>query len=143
MEGLWTSQRPNNGATRVRYCAVIRPLCCQLRLMPGAGEFSDAYLQDYQVRQFRSQSTARGRVAHLTACFGRDAHAAGPPKHAGDAARAEPHVSKRPFETRGRGCLLVRAAVCRIPCLILCLAYVERQPRTTSLPCPAGRPGTV
>ena len=32
--------------------------------------------QDYQVRQFRSQSTARGRVAHLTACFGRDARAA-------------------------------------------------------------------
>ena len=33
---LWTSQRPNNGATRVRFCAVIRPLGCQLRLMPGA-----------------------------------------------------------------------------------------------------------
>ena len=33
VEDLWTSQRPNNGATRVRYCAVIRPLCCQLRLM--------------------------------------------------------------------------------------------------------------
>ena len=32
----WTSQRSNNGATRVRYCAVIRPFCCQLRLMPGA-----------------------------------------------------------------------------------------------------------
>ena len=37
---LWrtcgTSQRPNNGATRVCYCAGIRPFCCQLRLMPGA-----------------------------------------------------------------------------------------------------------
>ena len=29
-----------------------------------------------RVRQFRSQSTARGRVAHLVACFGRDARAA-------------------------------------------------------------------
>ena len=26
---------------------------------PTLGELSDAYLQDYQVRQFRSQSTAR------------------------------------------------------------------------------------
>ena len=43
---------------------------------PTLGDLSDAYLQDYQVRQFRSQSTARGRIAHLTACFGRDAHAA-------------------------------------------------------------------
>ena len=43
---------------------------------PTLGELSDAYLQDYQVRQFRSQSTARGRIAHLTACFGRDARAA-------------------------------------------------------------------
>ena len=36
LEDLWTSQRPNNGATRVRYCAGIRPFCGQLRLMPGA-----------------------------------------------------------------------------------------------------------
>ena len=43
---------------------------------PTLGELSDAYLQDYQVRQFRSQSTARGRIAHLTACFGRAARAA-------------------------------------------------------------------
>ena len=43
---------------------------------PTLGELSDAYLQDYQVRQFRSQSTARGRIAHLTACFGREARAA-------------------------------------------------------------------
>ena len=43
---------------------------------PTLGELSDAYLQDYQVRQFRSPSTARGRIAHLTAFFGRDAHAA-------------------------------------------------------------------
>ena len=43
---------------------------------PTLGELSDAYLQDYQVRQFRSPSTARGRIAHLTACFGREAHAA-------------------------------------------------------------------
>ena len=28
---------------------------------PTLGDLSDAYLQDYQVRQFRSHSTARGR----------------------------------------------------------------------------------
>ena len=43
---------------------------------PTLGALIDAYLQDYQVRQFRSQSTARGRVAHLTAFFGRAARAA-------------------------------------------------------------------
>ena len=43
---------------------------------PTLGDLSAAYLQDYQVRQFRSQSTARGRVAHLTAFFGRAARAA-------------------------------------------------------------------
>ena len=43
---------------------------------PTLGELSDAYLQDYHVRQFRSPSTARGRIAHLVAFFGRDARAA-------------------------------------------------------------------
>ena len=43
---------------------------------PTLGALSDAYLQDYQVRQFRSHSTARGRVAHLTAFFGRAAREA-------------------------------------------------------------------
>ena len=43
---------------------------------PTLGDLSDAYLQDYQVRQFRSVSTARGRVVHLTAFFGRAARAA-------------------------------------------------------------------
>ena len=43
---------------------------------PTLGTLIDAYLQDYQVRQFRSHSTARGRTAHLTAFFGRDARAA-------------------------------------------------------------------
>ena len=43
---------------------------------PTLGDLSDAYLQDYQVRQFRSHSTARGRVAHLTAFFGRTARTA-------------------------------------------------------------------
>ena len=38
---------------------------------PTLGDLSDAYLQDYLVRQFRSHSTARGRTAHLTAFFGR------------------------------------------------------------------------
>ncbi len=46
------------------------------RLAADLGELIDAYLQDYQVRQFRSRSTARGRIAHLTAFFGRDARAA-------------------------------------------------------------------
>ena len=32
-------------------------------LGPTLGELSDAYLQDYQVRQFRSQSTARMEMA--------------------------------------------------------------------------------
>ena len=43
---------------------------------PTLGDLSDAYLQDCQVRQFRSHSTARGRTAHLTAFFGRAARAA-------------------------------------------------------------------
>ena len=43
---------------------------------PTLGGLIDAYLQDYQVRQFRSHSTARGRTAHLVAFFGRDARAA-------------------------------------------------------------------
>ena len=43
---------------------------------PTLGDLSDAYLQDYQVRQFRSVSTARGRTAHLAAFFGRNALAA-------------------------------------------------------------------
>ena len=43
---------------------------------PTLGAPIDAYLQDYQVRQFRSQSTARGRTAHLAAFFGRNARAA-------------------------------------------------------------------
>ena len=41
MEDLWTAQRPNNGATRVRYCAVIRPFCCQLRLSPRRARGDD------------------------------------------------------------------------------------------------------
>ena len=45
---------------------------------PTLGDLSDAYLQDYQVRQFRSINTARGRVAHLAAFFGRDVR--GPPR---------------------------------------------------------------
>ena len=33
---------------------------------PTLGELSDAYLQDYQVRQFRSQSTARDRISPIS-----------------------------------------------------------------------------
>ena len=43
---------------------------------PTLGDLIYAYLQDYHVRQFRSQSTARGRTAHLAAFFGRAARAA-------------------------------------------------------------------
>ena len=43
---------------------------------PTLGDLIDAYLQDYHVRHFRSVSTARGRVVHLTAFFGRAARAA-------------------------------------------------------------------
>ena len=42
---------------------------------PTLGALIDAYLQDYQVRQFRSLGTARGRIVHLAAYFGRDARA--------------------------------------------------------------------
>ena len=35
-------------------------------------------------------------------------------------------LRNRPFAIHGPGLLQPRAAVCRIPCLILCLAYVER-----------------
>ena len=38
---------------------------------------------------------------------------------------------KRPFATHGRGRLQTRAAVCRIPCLILCLADVAGSPSRT------------
>ena len=48
---------------------------------PTLGALIDAYLQDYQVRQFRSHRTARGRTAHLTAFFGRAARAAGLTTH--------------------------------------------------------------
>ena len=36
---------------------------------------------------------------------------------------------KRPFATGGRWRLPASTSVCRIPCLILCLAYVERKNR--------------
>ena len=36
---------------------------------------------------------------------------------------------KRPFATHGQGRRPARAAVCRIPCLILCLADVEMMGR--------------
>ena len=54
------------------------PLACTFGPQgPTLGDLIDAYLQDYQVRQFRSVSTARGRTAHLAAFFGRAARAAG------------------------------------------------------------------
>ena len=58
------------------------PLTCTFGPQgPTLGDLIDAYLQDYQVRQFRSVSTARGRTAHLAAFFGRAARAAGLTTH--------------------------------------------------------------
>ena len=48
---------------------------------PTLSDLIDACLQDCQVRQFRSVSTARGRTAHLAAFFGRAAQAAGLTTH--------------------------------------------------------------
>ena len=50
------------------------------------------------------------------------------PQHILGETRAEPirMCRKRSFATDGRKRLQARAAVCRIPCLILCLADVER-----------------
>ena len=42
---------------------------------PTLGDLLDAYLEDYAVRQFRSIRTARGRVGHLAAFFGREVRA--------------------------------------------------------------------
>ena len=46
--------------------ATAPPACTFGPQGPTLGELSDAYLQDYQVRQFRSQSTARGRIGRTT-----------------------------------------------------------------------------
>ena len=50
------------------------------------------------------------------------------PRHILGETRAEPIrlCRKRPFATGGRGRRPASAAVCRIPCLILCLADVEQ-----------------
>ena len=53
---------------------------------------------------------------------------------------------KRPFAIHGQGRLPTRAAVCRIPCRILCLADVARvgQFRAPNAPCEAnGRMASV
>ena len=63
---------------------------------PTLGDLSDAYLQDYHVRQFRSPSTARGRIAHLVAFFGRAARAAAL------TTLSDPPVPTRPARRRGR-----------------------------------------
>ena len=80
---------------------------------PTLGDLSDAYLQDYQVRQFRSQSTARGRTAHLTAFFGRDTRAAALTTHqirqyqlARRAAGAAPGTINRETSALHRMCTL-------------------------------------
>ena len=71
------------------------PLTCTFGPQgPTLGDLIDAYLQDYQVRQFRSVSTARGRTAHLAAFFGRAARAAGLTIHVHSAAaRGSPHIA--------------------------------------------------
>lgn len=44
------------------------PTCPPVPQGPTLGTLIDAYLQDYQVRQFRSLGTARGRVAQSFCC---------------------------------------------------------------------------
>ena len=69
---------PETGSTTTPGDAhATAPLTCTFGPQgPTLGDLIDAYLQDYQVRQFRSVSTARGRTAHLAAFFGRNARAA-------------------------------------------------------------------
>ena len=69
---------PETGSTATPGDAhATAPLTCTFGPQgPTLGDLIDAYLQDYQVRQFRSVSTARGRTAHLAAFFGRAARAA-------------------------------------------------------------------
>ena len=50
---------------------------------------------------------------------------------------------KRSFGTYGRGCRPASAAVCRIPCLILCLADVERVCQCRAPNAPRGLHGRV
>ena len=45
--------------------------------VPSLGALMDGYLEDYAVRGFRSRSTARRRLTHLTTFFGREARAEG------------------------------------------------------------------
>ena len=56
---------------------------------PTLGDLLDAYLADYAVRQFRSIRTARGRVGHLAAFFGREVRAT-----------AVDHIPDSPVSTR-------------------------------------------
>ena len=87
---------------------------------PTLGDLSDTYLQDYQVQQFRSQSTARGRIAHLVAFFGGVVARILTGPH--DANRQDSHLPMRYDTGRPRAVIRLRIS----------------QPRTTSLPCPAG-----
>ena len=50
---------------------------------------------------------------------------------------------KRPFATHGQGRRPARAAVCRIPCLILCLADVERVGQCRAPNAPGGVHGRM
>ena len=74
---------PETGSTATPGDAhATAPLTCTVGPQgPTLGDLIDAYLQDYQVRQFRSVSTARGRTAHLAAFFGCAARAAGLTTH--------------------------------------------------------------
>ena len=57
---------PGRTSTELRDAAPRAP-----EAAPSLGTLMDGYLEDYEVRGFRSLSTARGRLAHLAAFFGR------------------------------------------------------------------------
>ena len=84
---------------------------------PTLGDLSDAYLEDYQVRQFRSHSTARGRVAHLTAFFGRATRSAPPRPFAScDAApRKDARASRHRITATGLGAAVAGHRPPRVP----------------------------
>ena len=124
------------------------PLTCTFGPQgPTLGDLIDAYLQDYQVRQFRSVSTARGRTAHLAAFFGRAARAAGLTTHqirqyqlARRAAGAATGTINRETSALHRmGTLAVHWA-CSIPCLASPTACARIRPARASSSTPNTSP---
>ena len=122
---------------------------------PTLGDLIDAYLQDYQVRQFRSHSTARGRTAHLAAFFGRDARAATlttyqirqyqltPARRRGRHRHHQPGDLGPPSHGHARrplGLARHRARLPRPPARKSSPPGLFRAPRVSRRPCPPARP---